>query len=347
MQFRHLITLSLLLTLSATLIAQAPKSGLQRLLDAELARIPAKVGLHIKHLPSGEEASFQGAELFNSASVIKIPVMVMAYQMADRKQLNLDERFEMKRSDYRGGSGVLRSFDPGASPTIRDLITQMIITSDNSATDIMIAKVGGTAKVNEWLSQSGYKELRLNQTTYELFRKRYELLDAKYKNLTTEDVFAVQMSHPLFTKGREALIGEVQKAISTRDVGAEFFKHMEKDQSFWLGAMSPRDTSRMLEAIEKGTAASKEACDEMRRIMRQQLSGARRIPHFLNVGVGHKTGDFPPAVANDVGVIYARSGAIVISFFTQDNRGSYPETEDRMGLVSRMIVDYFDGIGQR
>jgi beta-lactamase class A len=285
-------------------------------------------------------------ELFNSASVIKIPVMVLAYQLADQGKLNLNERVEMKRSDYRGGSGVLRQHDVGLAPTIRDLITQMIITSDNSATDMMIAKVGGVARVNQWLKESGYNNLILKQTTYELFRLRYELANPKYKTLTPEDVFALQIGLPAFTAGREALLAEVRQAASGVP-GNEFNRRMESDQGFWLGAMSPRDTGRMLEAIEKGTIASKVSCDEMKRIMRGQLSGARRIPHFLNVGVGHKTGDFPPAVANDVGIIYARSGPIVIAFFVQNNTGPYAETEDRMGMVSRLIVDYFDGVSVR
>lgn len=335
--------LLVLLLLVPTIFLAQTKSGLTRLLEAELNRFPARAGLYIKHLPSGEEAGVRADEAFNSASVIKIPVMVMAYQMSDQKKLNLDDRYEMRKSDYRGGSGVLRSHDIGLAPTYRDVITQMIITSDNSATDIMIAKVGGVDRVNQWLQENGFTNLKLMQTTYELFRKRYELIDPKYKSLAPEDVFALQNGLPAFTAGRTALIDEVRQASSRRNPGDEFNKRMETDQSFWLGAMSPRDTMRLLEGIEKGTIASKQGCDEMKRIMRGQLSGARRIPHFLNVGVGHKTGDFPPAVANDVGMIYSRSGPIVIAFFVRNNTGPYAETEDRMGIVARMITDYFDG----
>ena len=53
-------------------------SGLQRLLDAELARFPGKAGVWVKHLTTGEEAGVRADETFNSASVIKIPVMVLA-----------------------------------------------------------------------------------------------------------------------------------------------------------------------------------------------------------------------------------------------------------------------------
>jgi hypothetical protein len=81
----------------------------------------------------------------------------------------------------------------------------------------------------------------------------------------------------------------------------------------------------------------------MIRMMRAQQSGARRLPHFLNVPVGHKTGDFPPVLANDVGVVYARSGPIVIAFFANAIVGSYGEAEDREGRIAQLIVEYFDG----
>ena len=81
----------------------------------------------------------------------------------------------------------------------------------------------------------------------------------------------------------------------------------------------------------------------MIRMMRAQQSGARRLPHFLSVPVGHKTGDFPPVLANDVGVVYAKSGPIVIAVFANAIVGSYGEAEDRIGRIAQLIVEYFDG----
>jgi beta-lactamase class A len=347
---RHTCILVLLLVCPFVAAAQSPgsqtaKSGLTKLLEAEANRFPAKVGIYLKHMTTGEEAGVREHELFNTASVIKLPVMVMAFQMADQKKLNLGERIEFRKSDYRGGSGVLRSFEVGLSPTVHDLITQMVITSDNSATDLMIARVGGVDRVNQWLRDNGYTESKLIHTTYEVFRQRYEFVDPRYKSLTPEDVFALQNGLPAFTEGRTALIEEVRKTMSEKGRGGEYNKQMETDQNMWLGALSPHDIGRLLEGINKGTIASKQSCNEMQRIMRGQLSGARRLPHYVNVPVAHKTGDLG-TVANDVGIIFARSGPIVIAVFTQNITGNYAETEDRIGMVARMVVDYFDGIGR-
>ena len=286
-------------------------SGLQRLLDAELARFPAKAGVWVKHLTTGEEAAVRGDSTFNSASVIKIPVMVLAFQMADKGQLSLADRITINASDFRGGSGVFRYNDPGLQPTLRDVLLQMIITSDNTATDIAIAKVGGAEKVNAWLRTNGYGDaLTLNMTTAELFAKYGALPQSANRNEKTN-----------------------------------------ADRAYWLGAMTPRATGRMLEAIQRcsdGSApspaiAAQKSCADMMRMMRAQQSGARRLPHFLNVPVAHKTGDFPPVLANDVGIVFARSGPIVISFFTNAIVGPYGEAEDRIGRVAQLIVEYFDG----
>ena len=108
--------------------------------------------------------------------------------------------------------------------------------------------------------------------------------------------------------------------------------------------MTPRATGRMLEAIQNKTLVSSDHSDDIVRMMRAQQAGARRLPHFLSVPVAHKTGDFPPVLANDVGIVFARSGPIVVSFFANAIEGPYGEAEDRIGQIARLIVEYFDGV---
>ena len=56
------------------------------LLEAELSRFPARAGVYVKHLKTGEEAGVRADEAFNSMSVIKIPIMVRAFQLAEEKK---------------------------------------------------------------------------------------------------------------------------------------------------------------------------------------------------------------------------------------------------------------------
>lgn len=286
--------------LSAVPLAAQP-TGLQRLLDAELARFPGRAGLWVKHLTTGEEAGVRAGDTFNSASVIKLPVLVLAYQLADKGALSLDERITIGKDDVRGGSGVFRYHDAGLQPTLRDVLMQMVITSDNTATDLAIAKVGGVDRVNAWIKEQGFGDgMRLTQTTGELFAKYAALPQGAGRNEKTNS-----------------------------------------DRAYWLGEMTPRATGQLLEGIERKTLASPAACEEMIRVLRAQQAGARRLPHFVTVPIAHKTGDFPPVLANDVGIAYAPSGPIVISFFTNAITGPYGEAEDHMGRVARLIVEYF------
>jgi beta-lactamase class A len=263
---------------------------------------PGRAGIWVKHPPTGETAGVRDAEMFNSASVIKIPVMVLAFQMAERGEIHLDERITIRKEDIRAGSGIFRYHDAGLQPTFRDVLLQMIITSDNTATDLSIARVGGVAKVNAWLKDTGYADgQRLVQTTGDLFAKYNALAPTDDRNGKTN-----------------------------------------ADKTYWLGEITPRGIGLMLEAIEKKTIASAASCDAMLRMMRAQQAGQRRLNHFIQAPVAHKTGDFPPVLANDVGIIYARSGPIVVSFLGNAITGNYGEAEDRIGRAAQQIVEYFD-----
>ncbi len=326
--------------LAAQTVAPQP-SGLTRLLAAELARFPSKSGLYVKQLATGEEAMVQADAHFDSASTIKIAVMVLAYQLADQKKLDLDERYEIKAADLRGGTGIFRFNDFGLKATWRDIITQMIITSDNSATDIMIKRVGGVAAVNDFLARSGYRALRLNQTTLDYFRERLGVVDPRYRALPAEDVFALTSNVPWFTEPRAALIAQFRHDAAAIDQTAATAKIADVEES-WLGVMTPREIGRMLEGIESETIASQAACQEMKRNLRAQQAGTRKIPHYLSVPVGHKTGE-TSGVTNDVGIVYAKSGPIVITSFNMDMTGLQADGDDRIGKVARLVIEYFDG----
>ena len=279
------------------LSASAPplmKPGLAALLSAELSEFSGTGGLWLKSLNTGVEVSVRGDQHFDSASTIKMAVMVLAFRLADEHKLDLSERYTIQASDYRGGSGIFRYNDPGLNPTLRDVITQMVITSDNSATDIMISKVGGKEAVNAFLEAQGFKTLHLNMPTYDYFRR------------------------------------------SAADLQRPF------DEKTWLGIVSPAEMGKLIEGIQEGTIASKASCAEMLRIMRAQQSGTRKMPHWLSVPVAHKTGE-TRGVTNDVGVIYARSGPIVVAFYTIGYTGLASDADDRIGRVARLIVEYFDG----
>ena len=177
------VVLGLLAVVLAVAAVQASQaSALGAILTRTAADFPGRAGIWVKHVTTGETAAVRDREIFNSASVIKIPVLVLAFQMAERGEINLDERITIRKEDIRGGSGIFRYHDTGLQPTFRDVLLQMVITSDNTATDLAIAKVGGVATVNAWLAKQGYADQKLTQTTGDLFAKYNALAPTDDRN---------------------------------------------------------------------------------------------------------------------------------------------------------------------
>jgi len=348
---RSLAIASLALTLLTNTTA-AQSLDLQSLLESELAAFPATAGVQVKHLTTGVEAGVRADQDFSTASVIKLAFMVRAYRMVDQKLLDLDERITLTRAHLRHGTGVFQYHDAGLRPTLRDAITEMIITSDNTATDLVLMKIGGPAAVTRWLGDSGYPRLASYGRPHDYRRDLLAMIDPALATLTAEETSALMYASDrnplfdryagLFTGSRAKWIEVVRDPANRQRLARERDRRTSTDRKYWLGSMTPGDAARMLESIERGTAASKVSCEAMLLALRRQQLGSRRLPHFIDVPVAHKTGD-GGTIANDVGIIYARSGPIVVAFFANSVTGSYGEAEDRIGRLGAKLVEYFDG----
>ena len=197
----------------------------------------------------------------NTASVIKIPVMVLAFRDADAGTLDLNERYTTRAEDIRGGTGLLRTFAPGVQPTTLDLITQMIITSDNTATDIMIAKVG-LARVNRLLDSLGYRETRLRTTVGEVLRapQSYRPALADTSAAARSMAFVLDSAQWLGrTTARETLLQHFRSAVAEAVEAAE----AELPDHAWaefdaalIGAEEDLRRSRALEMSEEELIAA-------------------------------------------------------------------------------------------
>jgi beta-lactamase class A len=103
-------------------------------------------------------------ELFPSASVIKLPLVMTLYADAARGLLDLDERVPVgERID---GSGVLRHMRDVDRLSLRDLAMLAIIVSDNTATNRLIERIG-VERVGERLHQWGCVKTRLSRKMYD------------------------------------------------------------------------------------------------------------------------------------------------------------------------------------
>ncbi len=147
-----------------------PISLLQANLERITRSINAKWGIYIKCVETGEEIAINADQQMDTMSVIKIPLMVEAFRRIEDKKFALADRVTLKETDKRPGTGVIRSLDAGASLTIKDLLRLMIIVSDNTATDLLFDKVGGTEPVNKLMQEYKLGTIKATGTTDTWFK---------------------------------------------------------------------------------------------------------------------------------------------------------------------------------
>jgi beta-lactamase class A len=128
-------------------------ADLARLAARHLGRLPGRHALALS-LADGSSFRRDAHAPFPAASVIKLPLLVIALGRAEAGTLDLAERVPVASGAAAGGSGLLRHLDPGIAPTWRDLLTLMIVVSDNTATNLVLARLGLDA-VNRALPSLG------------------------------------------------------------------------------------------------------------------------------------------------------------------------------------------------
>lgn len=118
------------------------------------------VGLRVTDLNGAELIAWNADRVFPAASTIKVPLLVLALQEAQAGRLDLSGRVTVQSGDRVPGAGVLHELDGGLTLTWRDALTLMIIVSDNTATNLVIGRLGVDA-VNTWLIARGLTGTRL------------------------------------------------------------------------------------------------------------------------------------------------------------------------------------------
>jgi beta-lactamase class A len=97
-----------------------------------------EAGVAVWHIESGEKVDVNGNQSFPMASTFKIPIIATAFQQINEGTIKLEDRITLRDEDKSIGSGILRYFEGGLNPTFHDLLTLMIIISDNTATDMVL-----------------------------------------------------------------------------------------------------------------------------------------------------------------------------------------------------------------
>lgn len=111
-------------------------------LEGLTRRYPGRVSICLKDLRTGKTWTHNPDDLFPAASLIKVPVMIAAFYKMKDGQLALDEKLAITRRNRVGGSGSLKWSPDGTKLTVRELLVHMINESDNTATKMILDRVG-------------------------------------------------------------------------------------------------------------------------------------------------------------------------------------------------------------
>jgi beta-lactamase class A len=275
------------------------------------------LGVSVRHLGTGEEASVNGDELFPTASVFKVPVLVELYRQVDSGRMDLDEKIFLLEKDMVPGSGILKELSEGLVLSVGDLINLMMILSDNTATDIITEKVG-LENVKAMLGDLGFEKTKIIADCRDILFDLVGLNDVPDEEKTME----------LYREAASASVsgGSWSLGVEGNDV------------------TTPDEMTRLLGMIAEGEAASRGSCDAILGIMGRCQTGRYRLPKYLPSGavkIAHKTGSLP-GIRNDCGVLTLKQSGefYVISCFTKD-AGDVYGAEEAIARASKNVYDYF------
>ncbi|WP_232695446.1 serine hydrolase [Brevibacillus daliensis] len=99
-------------------------------------------GVVVEDIVTAEKFSYKENDSFYAASLIKVPVMSAVFAGANEGRFAMEDILDLRAEDLVGGAGVLQHMTPGTPLSIQDLVTLMIIQSDNTATNMLIELVG-------------------------------------------------------------------------------------------------------------------------------------------------------------------------------------------------------------
>ncbi len=299
------------------------RAELERALDRLMDGVRADWALYVKYAGSGETICVNADAMMDTMSAIKIPVLVTLYCMADAGQLDLRQTFSLETRYKRFGTGVLQHMDEGMTFSLRDAATLMIIESDNTATDYCYAAVGGPDAVNSTMRTLGFDDIEVLGDCFDWFSALAAVIDPALAELGPAD---------LFRAGYPDLAPE--DWISARD---RF--HFDEGRPF--SRASARALGELLEMIWNDKCAGSAACADMRGILHKQVSRSRLPKYLPEAKVAHKTGDFGPFIANDVGVLESRDiSPIIICVMMAGHRGNWENLEDTVARIGEKVWEY-------
>ena len=266
-----------------------------------------QVTLFAHDLKSGKTAAINPDTPAPTASVIKLTVLFEALKQIQEGKAHFDDKLTLTKENQVEGSGVVMFFDTPQTFTLKDVLTMVVIVSDNTATNLAIDHLG-LKNIDDRIQWLGLKNTWL------------------YKKVSLPPVGPMPADQKQFGLGKTTAreMAEVMERFATCNLNA------------------PGNAA-------KPTADDEKLCDAAMHMLKNQFY-RNSIPRYLETldstegesKIANKTGALNK-VRNDVGVVFAKNGPVVISMFTYENEDESwtpdNQAEVLMAKLAHTIVD--------
>lgn len=118
-------------------------------------------GVFLIDLDTNNFMDLSGSTAFPAASTIKVPVLIAFFQEVDAGKIRLDEKLTMRKELIASEAGDMQYLPVGAQFTALETATKMITISDNTATNMLIDRLGGMAALNQRFKSWGLTATQL------------------------------------------------------------------------------------------------------------------------------------------------------------------------------------------
>ncbi len=300
------VFLSTLLLVSASfVVAQSvPDASLEAQFKTIAAEHHGHLAVYAENLRPGPHASFDADEPVQTASVIKLTILLDAAEQIRAGHATLDEKLVLTKANQVQGSGVLGELTTPLPLTLGDTLTLMVVLSDNTATNLAIDRLG-LDHINATIRGIGLKNTYL------------------YKKVYVPATAPMPADQPRFGLGKTTAreMADVMRRIVECKLSLDGFPGPPDDGAIcgalltMLRHQQDRDSlPRYIESVDTSEEGS---------------------------AIGNKTGALDQ-VRNDVAVISTKNGPVVIAAFTWDNVDQRwtgdNEAEKTLGRVGEAVL---------
>lgn len=297
-------------------------------LDATIADLvrpyEARAGVAYRVIETGETYALRGTEPFPMASTYKFPMALTWLEQVDAGRLSLDEKFDVRPEEFSVyHSPLAEAFPSGGSFTLRELLHWLMVKSDNTACDVLLARRGGPRAVTEHLRRFGIEGISVDRSEVEM---AVDLLSAaRPGSVTARD---------------RAFLNALDQSLGPEEREAYFLEYQQDSRD----RATPLAMVELLTRFQRGELLSPASTTFLRGLMAESRS---RIAAKLPAGtpVANKTGTGMGSF-NDVGIVTLPDGRhVALAVYVSGARGA--DQEGGEAIVADIARAAYDDVTGR